>query len=117
MAIGDVRLQDSSDQPQGPSPNETTPPAQGLDKGEYEDKNEDEDHDQVQEDSNDQGGDEDDGDKEGSNSRAKPPHPRVCHTVQKDHPVNAILGDIEKRVTNRSHAANFLSTLLVCFFF
>jgi cobalamin biosynthesis protein CobT len=105
MAIGDVRLQDPSDQPQGQSPNETTSPAQGLDEGEHKDKNEE--HDQVQEESNDQGGDEDDGDKEGSNSRAKPPHPSVHHTVQKDHPVNDILGDIEKGITTRSHVANF----------
>jgi hypothetical protein len=36
MAIGDVRPQDLSDQPQGQSPNDTTPPAQGLDEGEHE---------------------------------------------------------------------------------
>jgi hypothetical protein len=107
MAIGDVRLQDPSDQLQGQSPNETTPPTQGLDEGEHDDENEDEDHDQVQEKINDHKGDEEDGDKEGSNSRAKPPHPRVCHTVQKDHPVNVILGDIEKGVTTRSRFTNF----------
>jgi hypothetical protein len=39
----------------------------------------------------DQGGAEDDGDEEEA-----PPHPRVCHNVQRDHPVNNILGDIEK---------------------
>jgi hypothetical protein len=60
MAIGDVRLQDPSDQPQGHSPNDTTPPAQVLDQDE--DEGEDEHHDQVQEESNDQGGDEDTGD-------------------------------------------------------
>jgi hypothetical protein len=43
MAIGDVRPQDPSNQSQGHSPNDTTPPAQGLDEGEHED----EDHDQV----------------------------------------------------------------------
>jgi hypothetical protein len=25
-----------------------------------------------------------------------PPHPRVCHNVQRDHPVDNILGDIKK---------------------
>jgi hypothetical protein len=84
MAIGDLRLQDLSEQPQGQSPSDTTPPAQGLDQDEHE--GEDEHHDQVQEESNDQGGDEDDGDKEESNSREKPPHPRVHHNVQRDHP-------------------------------
>jgi hypothetical protein len=58
-------------------------------------------------DSNDQEGDEDDGDKEESNSRVRPPHPRVRHNIQRDHPVNNILGDIEKGVTNRSRVAIF----------
>jgi hypothetical protein len=59
-------------------------------------------NDQDQEESNDQGRDEDDGDK-----GEAPPHPRVCHNVQRDHPIDNILGDIEKGVTTRSHIANF----------
>jgi hypothetical protein len=51
------------------------------------------------------GGDEDEGDHQGS--RAKPPHPRVHQTVQRDHPVDSILGDIKKGVTARSRVANF----------
>jgi hypothetical protein len=100
MTIGDIRHQDLSNQPQGQSLNDTTPPEQGLDQ----DKNEDGDehHNQVQEESNDQGEDEDDGD----NGEA-PPHLRVHHNVQRDHPVNNILGDIEKYVTTRSHVVNF----------
>jgi hypothetical protein len=31
----------------------------------------------------------------------------VCHNVQRDHPINNILGDIEKGVTTRSCIANF----------
>jgi hypothetical protein len=58
--------------------------------------------DQVQEESNYQGGDEDDGDK-----GEAPPHPRVCHNVQRDHPVDNILGDIEKGVITRSRVAIF----------
>jgi hypothetical protein len=65
-------------------------------------KKEDEQHDQVQEESKDQGGDEDDGDK-----GEAPPHPRVCHNVQRDHPVDNILGDIKMGVTTRSHVINF----------
>jgi hypothetical protein len=100
MAIGDMRPQDPSNQPQETSPNDTTPPAHGLDQNEHEDK--DEHQDQVQEESNDQGGDEDDGDKgEGR------PHPRVHHNVQRGHPVDNILGDIENGVTTRSHVTNF----------
>jgi hypothetical protein len=37
----------------------------------------------------------------------KPPHPRVNQTVQRDHPVDNILGDIKKGVTIRSRVANF----------
>jgi hypothetical protein len=36
MAIGDIRPQDPSDQPQGKSPNDTTPPEQGLDQEKHE---------------------------------------------------------------------------------
>jgi hypothetical protein len=53
MAIGDVRLQDRSNQPQETSPNDTTPPAQGLDQDNHEE--DDEPNDQDQEESNDQG--------------------------------------------------------------
>jgi hypothetical protein len=47
MVIGDVRAQDPSDQPQGHSLNDTTPPEQGLDQDKNEDK--DEHHSQVRE--------------------------------------------------------------------
>ena len=35
------------------------------------------------------------------------PHPRVHHTIQKDHPVDNILGSISKGVTIRSRLATF----------
>jgi hypothetical protein len=58
---------------------------------------------------NDQGGveqDEDEGDQE--ESRSSPiPHPRVRQIVQHDHPVNNILGVMEKGVTTRSRVAIF----------
>jgi hypothetical protein len=105
MAIGDVRSQDPNEQPQDQSPSDTTPPAQGLDQDEHE--GEVEHHDQVKKRAMIRGGDEDDGDKEENNSRAKSPHPRVRHNIQRDHPVNNILGDIEKGVTTRSRVINF----------
>jgi hypothetical protein len=37
----------------------------------------------------------------------RPPHPRVYQAIQRDHPVNSILGDIHKGVTTRSRVANF----------
>jgi hypothetical protein len=45
MAIGDIRPQDPSNQPQGQSPNDITPPKHGLDQDKHEE--EDEQHDQV----------------------------------------------------------------------
>jgi hypothetical protein len=68
--IDDVRPQDLSNQPQETSPNDTTPPAKGLDQDNHE--GDIEPIDQGQEERNDQGGDENDGDK-----GETPPHPRV----------------------------------------
>jgi hypothetical protein len=98
--IDDVRPQDPSNQPQETCPNDTTPPAQGLDQDNHEEYVEP--NDQGQEESNDQGGDEDDGDK-----GEAPPHPRVRQNIQRDHPFDNILGDIKKEATTRSRVANF----------
>jgi TATA-binding protein-associated factor Taf7 len=76
------------------------PPVQGLDQDNIEEDVES--NDQGQEESNDQGGDEDDGDKGEALS-----HLRVHQNVQRDHPVDNILGDIEKGVTTRSRVINF----------
>jgi hypothetical protein len=35
------------------------------------------------------------------------PHLRVHHTIQRDHPVDNILGSIRRGVTTRSRLANF----------
>jgi hypothetical protein len=37
----------------------------------------------------------------------RPPHPKVHQEIQRDHPVNCILGDIHKGVTTRSRVAHF----------
>jgi hypothetical protein len=37
----------------------------------------------------------------------RPPHPRVHQAIQRDHPVNSILGDINKGVTTRSRVTHF----------
>jgi hypothetical protein len=100
MTIDDVRPQDPSNQPQETTSNGTTPSIQELDQDENEE--EDEHHDRVQEERNDQGGDEDDGGK-----GEAPPHQRVRHNVQRHHPVDNILGDIEKGLTTRSCVTNF----------
>jgi hypothetical protein len=100
MIIGDVRSQGPSE-PQ--SPNDTTPPTQGHEQDQEYEQEEDEAHDQ--EEIIDQEGDKDDGDHKGS--RTRPPHLRVHQTVQRDHPVHNILGDIKNGVTIRSHVADF----------
>jgi hypothetical protein len=89
MAIEDVRPQDLSE-PQ--APNNTTPPTQDHEQDQEDEQDEDQAHDQ--EESIDQGGDENDGDHQ--ESRSKPPHTRVHETVQRDHHVDNILGDIKK---------------------
>jgi hypothetical protein len=38
---------------------------------------------------------------------AQVPHPRIHQNIQKDHPVDNILGSISKGVTNRSRLATF----------
>jgi hypothetical protein len=100
MATGDVRPQDPSEPN---TSNDATPPTQDHEQDQEDEQNEDQAHDN--EESIEQAGDDDDGDHQGS--RTKPPHPRVHHTVQRDHPVNNILGDMKKGVTTRSHVANF----------
>jgi hypothetical protein len=100
MTIGDVWPQDSS-KPQ--VENDTTSPTQDHDQDQEDEQLEDEAHDQEK--STDQGGEEDYGDHEGS--RTRPPHPRVHQTVQRNHPVDNILGDIKKGVITKSRVANF----------
>jgi hypothetical protein len=89
MAIGNIKPQDLSNQRQETFSNDTTPPEQGLDQDNHEEDVEP--NNQSQEERNDQGGDEDDGDK-----GEAPPHPRVRQNVQRDHPVDNIIGDIKK---------------------
>jgi hypothetical protein len=96
MSIGDVRPQESSNDQGQQSSTKASPPTQ------------DDDH---QGDGNDQGGsveqDEEERDDEQEESRNQVPHPRVHQSVQRDHPVDNILGDIAKGVTTRSRVATF----------
>jgi hypothetical protein len=93
-------LTQAQDQPS--SSNQASPPTQDEDQAQ-DDENED------QEGDNDQGGDDIDQDKEDDQEvqGQRPPHPRVHQAIQRDHPVNSILGDIHKVVTTRSRVAHF----------
>jgi hypothetical protein len=73
---------------------QASPPTQDEDEAQ-EDEGEDQEVEPPQEESNDQGGDAHDQDKEDEQD-PRPPHPRVHQAIQRDHPVNTILGDIQK---------------------
>jgi hypothetical protein len=74
-----------------------------------EDEDQDQDYEPPQEENIDHGEDEDDQDKEDDQEiqDQRPPHPRVHQALQRDHPVNSILGDIHKGVTTRSRVTHF----------
>jgi hypothetical protein len=109
MSIGDVCPKESEEpsqaQDQQSSSNQTSLPTQDEDQAQ-EDENEDQEDEPPQEEDNDKGGDANDQDKE-DDEGPRPPHPRVHQTIQRDYPVNSILGDIHKGVTTRSRVAHF----------
>jgi transposase InsO family protein len=109
MSIGDVCPKESEEPPQAQdqpsSSNQASPPTQDEDQA-RDDENEGQEDEPPQEEDNDQGGDAHDQDKEDDDG-PRPPHPRVHQAIQRDHPVNSILGDIHKGVTTRSRVAHF----------
>jgi hypothetical protein len=110
MSIRDVCPKESEEptqaQDQMSSSMQASPPTQDEDQAQIDEDQEDKPH---QEEDIDQGGDEDDQDKEDDQEimDQRPPHPRVHQAIQRDHPVNSILGDIQKGVTTRSRVAHF----------
>jgi hypothetical protein len=112
MSIGDVWPKESKEPPQAQdqlsSSMQASPPTQDEEQAQ-DDGNEDQEDEPPQEEDNDQGGDEDDQDKEDDQEihGQKLPHPRVHQEIQRDHPVNSILGDIHKGVTTRSRVGHF----------
>ena len=111
MSIGDVCPKESEEptnaQDQPSSSNQASPPTQDDDQAQ---DNEEEDQEEPpQDEDNDQGGDDNDQDKEDDEEEhsQRSLHPRVHQAIQRDHPVNSILGDIHKGVTTRSRVAHF----------
>jgi hypothetical protein len=110
MSSGDVCPKESEKPPQAqdqPSSSmQASPPIQDEDQAQEDENEEDE---PPQEEDMDQGGDEDDQDKEDDQEirDQRPPHPRVHQAIQRDHPINSILGDIHKGVTTISRVAYF----------
>jgi hypothetical protein len=109
MSIGDVCPKESEEpiqaQDQPSSSMQASPPTQDEDEVQ-DDEEEDQEDEPPQDDDNDQGGDANNQDKE-DEQVARMPHPRVHQAIQRDHPVNTILGDIHKGVTTRSCVAHF----------
>jgi transposase InsO family protein len=112
MSIGDVCPKESEEPPQTQDQPSSSIQASPLTQDEdmaQEEEDEDQKDESPQEEDIYQGGDEDDQDKEDDQEiqDQRPPHPRVHQAIQRDHPVNSILGDIHKGVTTRSRVAHF----------
>jgi hypothetical protein len=101
MSIGDVCHKESEEpsqtQDQPSSSIQASPPTQDEDQAQ-DNEGDDQEDEPPQEEGNDQGGDDHDQDKEDDQEEQcqRPPHPRVHQAIQRDHPVNSILGDIHK---------------------
>jgi hypothetical protein len=112
MSIGDVCSKEYEEPPQTqdqPSSSmQASPPTQDEDQAQ-DDENKDQENESPQEEDNDQRGDDHDKDKgdDQEEQGQRPPHPRVHQAIQRDRPVNSILGDIHKGVTTRSRVAHF----------
>jgi hypothetical protein len=111
MSIGDVCPKESEEptqaQDQPSSSNQASPPTQDEEQAK-DDENEDQEDEPPQKEDIDQGGDDNKEDKEDDQEIQghRPPHPRVHQAIQRDHPINSILGDIHKGVTIRSRVAH-----------
>jgi hypothetical protein len=101
MSIEDVCPKESEEPPQAQdqlsSSIQASPPTQDEDQAQ-DNEEEDQEDEPPQEEDNDQGGADNDQDKEDEQEvqGPKPPHPWVHQAIQRDHPVNSILGDIHK---------------------
>jgi hypothetical protein len=119
MSIGDVCPKEPKEQIQAqdqPSSSmQASPPTQDEDQAQDNEDEDQEDEPPQEEDNdhggedNDHGGDDNDQDKEDDQEVQGPrlPHPRVHQAIQRDHPMNSILGDIQKGVTTRSRVTHF----------
>jgi hypothetical protein len=110
MSIRDVCPKEFEEPPQAQdqplSSMQASPPTQDEDQAQ-DDENKDQEDEPPQEEDTDQGGDNEDKEDDQEIRDQRPPHPRVHQAIQRDHPVNSILGDIHKGVTTRSRVAHF----------
>jgi hypothetical protein len=112
MSIGYVCPQEpkepSQAQDQPSSSIQASPPTQNEELAQ-EEEDQVQDNEPPQEEGINQGGDEVDQEKKDEQEiqDQRPPHLRVHQEIQRDHPVNSILGDIQKGVPTRSRVAHF----------
>jgi transposase InsO family protein len=102
MSIGDVCPKESEEPTQArdqPSSSmQVSPPTQDEDQTQID---EDQENEPPQEEDIDQGGDDNEDKEDEQEIRyQRPPHPRVHQAIQRDHPVNSILGDIHNTTGN-----------------
>jgi hypothetical protein len=106
-SIGDVCPKESEEptqaQDQPSSSMQASPPTQDEEQAQ---DIEDQENEPPQEEDKNQGGDEDKEDDQEIQGQ-KSPHPRVHQAIQRDHPINSILGDIHKGITTRSRVTHF----------
>jgi hypothetical protein len=112
MSIWDVCPKEFEEPPQAQDQPSSSMQASPPTQDEYQaqdNEEEDQEDEPPQEEDNDQGGDDNDQDKEDEQEiqGQRPPHPRFHQAIQRDHPVNSILGDIHKGVTTRSRVTHF----------
>jgi hypothetical protein len=108
MTIGDVRPHDPSEAQDDSFSNQAIPPTQENNQNQEDEQDQDQNENQDQDEGNDQGGVEEDEDGDDQDElRTTPIHPRVRHTIQCDHPIDNILGDIKKGVNTSSRVAIF----------
>jgi hypothetical protein len=111
MSIGDVCPKKSEEphqaQDQPSSSMQASPPTQDEDEAQ-EEEDEDQDDEAHQEEDIDQGGDDNENKEDDQEIRdQRLPYPRVHQAIQRDHPINSILGEIHKGVTTRFRVAHF----------
>jgi hypothetical protein len=119
MSIRDVYPKEFEEPPQTqdqPSSSNQAPPPTQYEEQALGDEEEDQEDEPPQEEANDQGGDNEDKDKEDEQEvqGQRPPHPRVHQEIQRDHPVNSILGDIHKGVLLGLESLIFVNITLLC---
>jgi hypothetical protein len=119
MSIGDVCPKESKEplqtQDQPSSSIQASPPTQDEDEAQ-EKEDEDQDNEPPQEEDINQGGDEDNDDKEDDQEiqDQRLSQPRVHQAIQRNHPVNSILGDIHKGEPLDLELLIFVNITLLC---